>query len=161
MTARFQAVDHHTLLRAFARVTAESPRSLLLLAGSPLKNEIEDLARGMGIGSRVQLRGFRPDIPDLLTAADAGVLSSISEAMPMALLEAAAAGLPCVATDVGRNSEVIVHGVTGFLVPPSNPEALANAMLRLSILPWEARMRMGERARNHFTLHFRINPVAV
>ena len=158
---RFQPVkDHHTMLRAFARVTAETPRSLLLLAGSgPLQGELEELAKGLGLGSRVRFLGTRSDIPDLLAGADGCVLSSVCEALPMALLEAAATGVPCVTTDVGGTSDIVVHGVTGFLAPASNPEALSNAMLRLAALPVSSRAWMGEQARRHVTSRFGLNEV--
>jgi glycosyltransferase involved in cell wall biosynthesis len=161
MVGRFQPVkDHHSMIRAFARVVAEAPRSVLLLAGSgPLQGELAELARGMGIGSRVRFLGSRSDIPALMNAADACVLSSIYEAMPMVLLEAAATGLPVVTTDVGGTSEVVVHGVTGYLTPSSNPSALANAMLRLQSLPLAVRMRMGEQARRHVRSRFSLNQV--
>ena len=161
MVGRFQPVkDHHTMIRAFARVASESPRSVLLCAGSgPLQSELAELAKGIGIGSRVRFLGARSDVSELLNAADACVLSSIYEAMPMALLEAAASGLPCVTTDVGGTSEVVVHGATGFLVPPSNPEALAYAMLRMSSMPADARARMGEQARRHVAARFALSQV--
>ena len=161
MARRFQLVsDHHSLLRAFARVVSQSPRSVLLLAGSgPLQGELEELARGMGIGSRVRFLGTRTDIPALMNAADACVLSSVVEAMPMALLEAGATGLPSVTTDIGGTSDIVIHGHTGFLTPPSNPEALANAMLRLADLPALVRQRMGEQARRHVKSHFGMEEV--
>ncbi len=161
MVGRFQPVkDHHTILRAFARLANNSPQSRLLLAGSgPLQSELEELAIGLGLGSKVRFLGTRADIPELLTAADACVLSSVCEASPMALLEAAATGLPCVTTDVGGTSDIVIHGVTGFLCPAANPEALAHAMLRLSALPPSARTRMGEQARRHVTSRFSMNEV--
>ncbi len=162
MVSRFQPVkDHHTMIRAFARVATESARSILLFAGSgPLQGELAELAKGMGIGSRVRFLGPRTDIRELMNAADACVLSSIYEAMPMVLLEAAATGLPSVTTDVGGTSEIVVHGVTGFLAPPFNPEALSDAMLRLSSLPLASRTRMGEQARRHVTSRFALHQVA-
>ena len=161
MVGRFQPVkDHHTMLRVFARVAADCPRSVLLLAGSgPLQGELSELARGLGIGSRVRFLGTRSDIPSLMNAADACVLSSIYEAMPMVLLEAAATGLPSVTTDVGGTGDIVLHGVTGFLAPPSNPEAIANAMLRLASLPAAVRTRMGEQARRHVAARFAMDQV--
>jgi glycosyltransferase involved in cell wall biosynthesis len=162
MVGRFQPVkDHHTMIRAFARVVADSPRSILLCAGSgPLQGELAELAKGIGIASRVRFLGARSDVSELLNAADACVLSSVYEAMPMTLLEAASTGLPCVTTDVGGTSEVVIHGSTGFLAPPSNPEALAGAMLRLATLPPASRARMGEQARRHVSSRFAMSQVA-
>ena len=161
MAGRFQLVkDHHTMIRAFARVASEAPKSVLLLAGEgPLRAELAELATGMGIGSRVKFLGSRTDIADLMNAADGLVLSSISEALPMVLLEAAACKLPCVATDVGGNPDIVIHGLTGFLTPPSNPEALAGSMLRLCSLPSSVRDRMGEQARRHVASRFALGEV--
>ena len=147
----FQPVkDHQTMLRAFARVIAEQPRSILLLAGSgPLQGELEELAGGLGLGSRVRFLGARSDVPELLMAADACVLSSVCDTLPKTLVDAAASGLPCVTTDVGGASDIVIHGVTGYLAPPSNPEALSMVMLRLSAMPAAWRKRMGEQARRH------------
>jgi len=94
-----------------------------------------------------------------MNATDAYVMSSIWEGMPLVLLEAQASGLPIVATDVGGNREVVIDGVTGFLVPPKDPEALAQAMLRLMELPKEKRQEMGEAARQHILANFSLDRV--
>jgi glycosyltransferase involved in cell wall biosynthesis len=75
-------------------------------------------------------------------------MASAWEGMPMVLLEAAAAGLPIVATAVGGNPEVVRDGATGLLVPPRDDNALAGAMLRLMALPKEERRRMGARGQD-------------
>jgi glycosyltransferase involved in cell wall biosynthesis len=89
-----------------------------------------------------------------MSAADGYVMSSAWEGMPMVLLEAAAAGLPIVSTAVAGNSEVIGEGEGGFLVPPSDPESLAIAMLGLMELPAVQRRAMGERGRERVRSHF-------
>jgi glycosyltransferase involved in cell wall biosynthesis len=76
------------------------------------------------------------------------------------LLEAAAAGLPIVATTVGGNHEVVVHERTGFLVPPRDAAALAEAMMRLGDLPEAERRAMGERGREHIRAHYGLARVA-
>ena len=93
-------------------------------------------------GGAVRVLGPRSDIPDLMRAADAVCLTSDAEAMPMVLLEAMALGRPVVSTDVGGVSEVVVHGVTGLLVPPDE-DALAGALGGLAREPLIAR-RLGE-----------------
>jgi hypothetical protein len=87
-------------------------------------------------------------------------MSSAWEGMPMVLLEAAAAGLPIVATTVGGNHEVVVDEESGFLVPPRDHEALGSAMVRLSGLPEARRRSMGERGHEHIRSHYSLGRVA-
>lgn len=146
---RFEvAKDHPNMLRAFARVRATRPDAVLLLVGrGSLQAEVETLAGTLGLDGRVRFVGTREDVPEFMTVADGYVMSSAWEGMPMVLLEAAAAGLPIVATRVGGNQEVVQEGVSGFLVPPSDDQALAAAMLRLMALPETERRAMGARGR--------------
>lgn len=92
-----------------------------------LKTQIKNL----NLEDRVILAGFRPDAAGLIFAMDMLVLSSVSEGMPMVLIEAMAASRPIVATDVGGISEVVVDGRTGFLAAPRNPRALADRIIAL------------------------------
>jgi glycosyltransferase involved in cell wall biosynthesis len=138
------------MLRAFRRVRAERPEAVLLLVGrGSLQAEVEALAGTLGLNGQVRFVGPREDVPELMTAADGYVLSSAWEGMPMVLLEAGAAGLPIVATRVGGNQEAVHEGVSGFLVPPSDDQALAAAMLRLMALPEAERRAMGARGQEH------------
>ena len=89
----------------------------------------------------------REDLPALMNAADGFVLSSVVEGLPMVLLEAAASGLPAVATDAGGVRECVADGETGFVVPRSDCDALAAAMSRLALLPADTRARMAHAAR--------------
>jgi len=148
---RFEgAKDYPTMLRAFARVRGECPGTVLLLVGrGSLRGETEALAATLGLNGRVRFVGTREDVPEFMTVADGYVMSSAWEGMPMVLLEAGAAGLPIVATRVGGNPEVVEEGVSGFLVPPSDSEALAAAMLRLMALPEADRRAMGARGHDH------------
>jgi len=86
-------------------------------------------------------------------------MSSAWEGMPIALLEAGAAGLPIVATRVGGNHEVVRDGESGFLVPPRDAEALGQAMLRLMEQTPERRRDMGERGREHVRVHYGLGRV--
>ena len=151
MVGRFQPVkDHYTMLRAFVTVLAHRPNSQLLLAGDgPFEKEMSELAQALGIGASVRFLGYRADIAELMNAADAFVLSSMFEAMPLVLLEAGASGLPAVATDVGGNADVIEDGVTGLLCPPGDPDSLAHTMIRLAALSAYDRDNMGLRAAAH------------
>lgn len=153
---RFAAAkDYPTMLAAFARIIERRPESVLLLAGrGSLQPQAEELARSLGLSSRVRFLGVRPDVPELMSAADGYVLSSAWEGMPMVLLEAGATGIPIVATSVGGNAEVVLHGETGFLVPPRDPAALGDAMLRLATLPPDERRRLGQRGRAHIEANY-------
>jgi len=147
--------DYPNMLRAFANVTKTRPDAMLLIAGEgPLRTEMESLIHTLGIGPAVRLLGLRRDVPDLMSAADAFVLSSSREGLPNVLLEAHATGLPAVATDVGGNGEVLLNGTTGFLVPPRDADALAEGMLRLMALPEPERQQMEQHARQHILANF-------
>ncbi|MGA8669933.1 MAG: glycosyltransferase, partial [Terracidiphilus sp.] len=98
------------------------------------------------IERNVRFLGLRRDVPNLMSAADAFVMSSVLEGLPMVLLEAGAAQLPTIATTVGGNAEVVVEGETGFLIPPSNTERLAGAMVAMMALGEGRRRRMGANA---------------
>lgn len=152
--------DYPNMIQAFANVLDKYPKALLLIAGNgPLRPLVEKLVRDLHISAHVKFLGIRRDIPELMNAADAYVMSSAWEGMPNVLLEAHACELPVVATDVGGNREVVLDGLTGFLVPPKNPEALAQAMLRLMDLPEEERRRMGVIARRHIEENFGLDRV--
>jgi glycosyltransferase involved in cell wall biosynthesis len=159
---RFEAAkDYPNMLRAFAAVRERRPESVLLLVGrGSLQKETELLARDLGLGGGVRFLGVRTDVPEVMSAADGYVMSSAWEGMPMVLLEAAAAALPIVATRVGGNDEVVRHEGTGFLVPPSDHEALGLAMLRLSELSEPERRAMGERGREHIRTTYDLERVA-
>jgi glycosyltransferase involved in cell wall biosynthesis len=148
------------MLQAFARVVHKHSNAILLIAGDgPLRETMENMAQELGAEKYVKFLGIRRDIPQLMNAADAYVMSSAWEGMPNVLLEASATGLPIVATDVGGNREVVLDGITGFLVPPRNPEALAEAVLRMMDLPEEKRREMGKAARKHVEDNFSLDRV--
>jgi glycosyltransferase involved in cell wall biosynthesis len=159
---RFEiAKDYPNMLAAFARVRARRSDTVLLLVGrGSLQQETEALARQLGLGAAVRFLGVRDDVPQIMRAADAYVMSSAWEGMPMVLLEAGAAGLPIVTTAVGGNHEVVLDQETGFLVPPRDQEALAAAMVRLCGLPAEHCRAMGERGYEHVRSHYGLDRVA-
>jgi glycosyltransferase involved in cell wall biosynthesis len=136
--------DHATALRAMARIVAAVPQAMLLIVGDgPERTKIERLVGDLGLGHCVRLVGTRGDVPDILLAADLFLLSSKSEGIPLTVIEAMAAGLPVVSTDVGGVGEIVVAGETGLLVPAGDDAALAAAAIEL--LPDAARRaRLGE-----------------
>ena len=150
--------DYPNLLTAMARLRKE--HHVLLIAGDgPLRQSIERLAAELGISEKVRFLGIRKDIPQLMAAADAYVMSSAWEGLHMVLLEAAASALPIVSTAVGGNTEIVHDEVNGFLVPADNSEALANAMQRMEHLPAESRLSMGLAGRDHVAKHYSLSAV--
>lgn len=128
--------DHATLLRAMVPLTAAVPAArLVVIGGGALQASLEALGASLGIASHVRFLGDRDDVAALLPALDAFALSSISEGYSISLLEASAAGLPIVATDVGGNGEIVQDGLTGRLVPARDPEALGRALAELATDP--------------------------
>ena len=135
------------LIEAAARIGDRIPPLMILLAGDgPLRPELEQHAASMGVEDKVRFLGTRQDIPELLSCADVFVLPSLNEGLGLVLVEAMAMGVPCVATAVGGVPEVVADDVTGILVPPRDPRALADAVVRLADDPDRAR-EMGEQGR--------------
>ncbi|HSW09530.1 MAG TPA: glycosyltransferase [Bacillota bacterium] len=142
------AKDYPSLVKAFAKVGDQHPTSVLLVAGEgSCRPQVERMVADLGVTGRIRLLGLRDDVPDLMRAADAYVMSSAWEGMPLVLLEASASGLPIVATDTGGNREVVRDGSSGFLVPPSDPDSLARKMLDLMGLGEPERWQMGQAGR--------------
>jgi glycogen synthase len=131
--ATFRPVkDLHTMLEAMSLVARARPRAKLVLLGDgPLKHDLTATVERLGLGSVVRFPGWRNDATQLLPAMDLFVLSSLSEGISLALLEAMAAGVPVVATKVGGNLEVLREPSSGLLVPPRSPHDLAHAILSL------------------------------
>ena len=121
--------DHETLIRCFKLIYEVFSQSKLVIVGEgPEKNKLRSLVTELGLSDKVLFTGERRDVPALLSGMDIFVLSSISEGTSITLLEAMAAGIPVVATSVGGNKEVIENGVTGLLIPPKDPEMMAEAI---------------------------------
>lgn len=137
--------DPLTLVRA---LPALRPReySLAFVGGGRDQPLVEQAVRERGVAGRVTLLGERHDVPELLESADIFVLASRSEGAPLSVLEAMAAGLPVVASDVGGVAELVADGETGLLVPAGDAAALAGALARLLDDPG-LRRRMGAAAR--------------
>jgi sugar transferase (PEP-CTERM/EpsH1 system associated) len=147
--------DYPTAVRTIARLADASPTVKLAIVGEgPERQRIESEIRRCGVEGRVRLLGRRQDVPRLLAAADALLLTSISEGIPLTVIEAMAAGLPVVSTDVGGVPEIVEEGATGLLVPSANDEQLAERLLRLARDPGLCRdlgARGRARARQQFS----------
>lgn len=152
--------DYATLVSAFGRLLRCRGDVLLRIAGEgPVRPELAELVRSSGLLGAVELLGPRGDIPELMGSADAYVTASRAEGLPMTLLEACASGLPVVATAVGGTPDVVSEGESGFLVPPGDEAALAEAMGRLAELSPDERERMGAAGRRRAELDFHLDRV--
>ena len=155
-----RAKDFPTLLRAIALATSTLPSlRLWILGDGPERPRLEALIAELRIESHVRLLGARRDVGRWLEQADLFVLSSVSEGLPLALLEALAAGLPAVVTEVGGMPEVVQCCGSGVIVPPSQPEALARAILELARSPDRLRS-LAARARQCYLRHFTLRRMA-
>jgi len=128
--------DYPTALRAIQQGAAEVPRLRYLIVGDgPERQSIEALIDQLDLQGIVQVLGSRDDVAEILAASDIFLLTSITEGIPLTLIEAMATGLPCVATDVGGVAEVVIEKETGLLAPEQDSTALARHIRRLANEP--------------------------
>ncbi|MGL4609445.1 MAG: glycosyltransferase [Trueperaceae bacterium] len=138
--------DFKTLLQAFSKVF----HGRLLIAGEgPMLGELRTDANTLGLKDRVKFLGLRKDIPHVLSAVDAFVLSSAWEGLPNVVMEALAAAKPVVATDVGGVRELVEESKSGFIVPAKSPAPLSEAMQNLMTLAPTQRTEMGRYGFEH------------
>jgi sugar transferase (PEP-CTERM/EpsH1 system associated) len=149
--------DQAGLIEAFSRLRGKHSEALLVIVGDgPCREPLAELTARLGLQDRVLLLGERRDIPEILMALDVFVLPSVAEGMSNTVLEAMASGLPVVATRVGGSPELVEEGLTGRLVAPLDPTALAGAIdgyledTHLRVLHGKASR---QRAVEHFDLH--------
>jgi glycosyltransferase involved in cell wall biosynthesis len=137
------------LIDAFALASVRAPAMLLYLVGDGSEREaLRARVVAAGLADRVMFVGWSAASPDWYAASDVVALTSDREGTPLALIEAAAAGRPVVATDVGGVADVVVDGTTGFVVPASSIDALADSLAGLALDPG-LRQRMGGEAPSH------------
>jgi glycosyltransferase involved in cell wall biosynthesis len=144
------------LIDAMPLVIREVPDARLVILGEgELRPQLEHQVKHLHLDKHVVLPGFRADVLALIKGFDMFVMSSETEGLGTSLLDAMAAGKACIGTCVGGIPEVIADGVTGLLVPPHDPPALAGAVVRL-LKNGDLRTRMGEagleRVRTHFSV---------
>lgn len=158
--ARLDATkDTITLARAFAKLhqSHHNPKFKLLIVGDGSERaKLEAFAADQGLTTSVIFAGLRQDVPRLLKAMNVFALSSLSEGMPITVLEAMAAGLPVVATKVGALPDLAEEGLTGFLVEPEQPEAIAERLAELLANP-ELAKSFGAEARRKVEREFGID----
>jgi glycosyltransferase involved in cell wall biosynthesis len=139
--------DHPTLFQALGLLTSQDPPPHLIVVGDGERRAaLARLARDLDLASRIHFLGWRNDLEAILGELDVVVCCSRNEGTPVALIEAMAAGVPVLSTDVGGVGDLIVHGETGWLVPPGNPSALSRGLRELLADP-ERRGRLVPAAR--------------
>ncbi len=142
------------LVAAAPRVLQAFPDTGLVIFGDgPLRDDLQRQIAEQGLAGRVILAGFRGDLDHWLAALDVFALPSLTEGLPNVVLEAFAAGVPVVATNVGGTPEVVEDGVSGFLVPAGDPEAMARRLVEL-LADANLRQRMGQRGRERVRHEF-------
>ncbi|MGB9877886.1 MAG: glycosyltransferase [bacterium] len=148
------------LIDAFEKALAKEEKLRLILVGNgPLKDLIQNLIEEKRLKEKVILAGRRSDIPSCLSDCDIFALSSDSEGFGMAIIEAMAMGKPVIATNVGGIPEIVENGYTGLLVPPRNPQLLAEAILKLA-KDEKLREEMGKRGRKKVENEFNMKLTA-
>jgi glycosyltransferase involved in cell wall biosynthesis len=159
----FTIKGHEHLFESIRSVKTVHPDALFLLVGDgPEKDRYMRLTDEMGIRDNVFFLGLRKDIGEILQIIDFFALSSLGEGLSLAILEAMAAGKAVLATDVGGNGELVIHGETGFLVPSGDTEQFADILSEMIDRP-DATRKMGragrERVRSKFTLEQQLRSV--
>jgi glycosyltransferase involved in cell wall biosynthesis len=140
--------DYNLLIRAIHLLPRDA--GILLIAGQgPLLTELESECRRLSVEERVRFLGAREDIRNLYSAADAFVMSSRLEGLSAALLEASSMGLPSVVTNVGGNADIVLNGITGYVVEPADPDQLARAMRSMMDASSQQRLTFSRAARQH------------
>lgn len=144
---------HRYLIQAMPSVLREYPKARLIVVGyGALEGELRGRASSLGLDGAVTFTGER-DSADMFPSFDLFVQPSLYESQGLALLEAMAAGIPTIATDVGGVSDVVRDGETGLLVPPADPEALARTIVRLA-REQELGLALSRNAARHVRAHF-------
>lgn len=150
----------YILIQAARQVLKNFPNVIFLIVGEDFQNgvyqkQLETLARNLGIIDHIIFTGYRPDIMELMGIFALFVLPSLAEGLPVVILEAMLAKKPVITTSAGGNTEVVIDGETGTIVPPEDPDRLAEAIIYHLQNP-EVSKRMGEkgyeRVRRYFSL---------
>jgi L-malate glycosyltransferase len=146
------------ILDAWPNVASRTAANLILVGQGPERVRLEERVRELGVVDRVQFTGAVDDPAEILRAADVFVLPSVAEGMSNSLLEAMATGLPCLASNIGGNTDLL-EGGTGILVPSQDPGAWSAALLNVLENP-DLAHRLGETARRRIDAEFAL-PVVI
>jgi glycosyltransferase involved in cell wall biosynthesis len=149
--------NHQMLLKAFSLASEENENLRLWVIGvGPLRILLDKFCDELGIVGKVHFLGLRDDVPDIMSAMDMLVLCSISEGMPITIIEAMALELPIIATNVGGNAELIENGMTGFLIELNNISKLKKVISCLS-KNYELRNKFKTNAKLYFNKYLSVN----
>ena len=149
-----QVKGDRDLLVALAPMLRSGEVTLRIAGDGPERGRLSALTREMGLGDAVEFLGFRSDLPSLLAGADLFVLPSRMEGFGLAVVEAMAAGVPVVATNVGGVPEVVPGWASDALVAPGDEKAMRAAVERVWALPEAERRGLGARLREHAAVNF-------
>lgn len=156
---RMQTVkDQPMLARAFVQALAQAPElaarlRLVMVGDGPLRAQAQGVLEAAGVAELAWLPGERNDVPDILRGLHAFALPSLAEGISNTILEAMASALPVVATDVGGNADLVAQAQTGYIVPASDPQAMARHLVELARHPELARS-MGRAGRQRVQDNF-------
>jgi sugar transferase (PEP-CTERM/EpsH1 system associated) len=156
---RMQTVKDQTMLaQAFVQALASAPKlkeklRLVMVGEGPLRVQAQAVLEQAGVGSMAWLPGERGDVADIMRGLHAFALPSLGEGISNTILEAMASALPVVATDVGGNADLVLHGQTGFITPPADPQAMARQLVALACNPGQAQS-MGQAGRQRVLSNF-------
>jgi Glycosyltransferase len=156
--ARLDPIKNHKMMIKSLKIVHQSyPNTFLVIVGDGQEREgLESFASEMGLSSRIIFTGFKEDIHNYLKIIDVFLLTSFSEGTAMTLLEAMASSLPCIATDVGGNPEIVKDGETGFVVPNDDEKILAEKICGL-LRDRDLIANMGKAGRRRFKEYFTVD----
>jgi len=134
------------LIDAVAMLNVKPNFFLQIVGDGPLKIDLQDQVSARGLDHQIEITGFRNDVANILRNSDCFILPSDTEGLSCSIMEAMVAGIPTIACDVGGNSELIQHGVSGWLIPPNSRDALCQALEKV-ICSANTRREAGTQAR--------------
>ena len=153
--------DFPNMLRAYKKLTKSRQATHLFIAGDgPEREAVIQLIDQLELNNDVTLLGNRKDTVNLYSMADGFVMSSAWEGLPIVLLEALSCSLPCVATDVGGNKDLVINGTNGYVVPAGSDSHLAKAMADLMTLPNSDYTTLARQGRQHIQANYGIDSIA-
>jgi glycosyltransferase involved in cell wall biosynthesis len=151
------------LLSAMSQIVQRYPSCKCVIIGDgPIRANLLQQLTSLGLSRHVFMDGFQADVRPYFWAADAFILTSHIEGLPLSVVEAMACGLPCIVTDVGGNAEAVVHNVNGLIIPPGSVDDVIQAVLYLLTHPQErARMAIASRPRvcNEFDMEVKMTEI--